>query len=292
VTSDLSEQRAQEIFLEDIKDLPTLPTVVAQVMITLNQPKSSARDLERLIAYDEAITAKILKLANSAFYGLPGKVNSLNRAITILGFNTVRSMVLTIGVVNKFTGNSRNEYFNRGDFWEHSLSVAVASKLLAHKEGAINPDEAHVAGLLHDLGKMIFDLIRPAAYREALVRMHELNMDERDAERASIGFSHDEVGAMIADKWRFPEFIRETAAFHHEYQKATLFPAVVQAVSLANTIVHSFKAQESGGEDLAIPEIDQQLKARFLPSPMHEEVFLTKYEIEVEKVQDILKLFK
>jgi putative nucleotidyltransferase with HDIG domain len=291
VTNDLSKQDAREKFFEDIKDLPTLPSVVAQVMVTLNEPSSSARDLERLIANDEAITAKLLKLANSVFYGLPGKVNSLNRAITLLGFNTVRSMVLTIGVVDKFAGASGNEYFNRGDFWEHSLSVAMASKLLTSKDAAINPDEAHIAGLLHDLGKMIFDLNRPKEYRDALLSIHELNIDELVAERAAIGFSHDEVGAMIADKWRFPEFIREAAAFHHDYQNATGFPAVVQAVSLANIIVNSFKSQESSGQDLVIPEIDPQLKARFLPSPMHEEVFLTKFEIEVEKVQDILNLF-
>src|SRR3990170_1458942 len=106
MTSDRNYTQAEEKFLDNIKDLPTLPTVVAQVMVTLDQPTSSARDLERLVANDQAIAARLLKLANSAFYGLAGKVTSLSRAITLLGFNTVRSLVLTIGVIDKFSAKS------------------------------------------------------------------------------------------------------------------------------------------------------------------------------------------
>ena len=292
VQSDLSEKSAQEQLLEDLKDLPTLPTVVAQVMVTLNQTSSSAKDLERLIANDQAIAAKLLKLANSAFYGLPGKVNSLGRAITLLGFNTVRSMVLTIGVVTKFSGASRNEYFNRGDFWEHSLSVALASKLLATKDPSVNSEEAHIAGLLHDLGRIVFDFCKPVEFKDALKRVREQSVNARLAERESIGLSHDEIGSIVAVKWRFPEFIRESMAFHHEPYKAVNYPGIVQAVSLADSIVRSFKIQELNGQDFSFPDVDMQLEARFLPSPMHEEVFLTKYEVEVEKVRDILRLFQ
>lgn len=292
VNGNRSQEKAQERFLEDIKELPTLPTVVAQVMVTLDQPSSSARDLERLVANDQAIAARLLKLANSAFYGLPGKVNSLSRAITLLGFNTVRSMVLTIGVVNKFSGQSGNKYFDRGEFWEHSLSVAVASKLLGTKDPSINPEEAHIAGLLHDMGKVVFDFCKPTEFYEAMMRVHEFGVDPRAAERESIGFSHDEVGALLADKWRFPEFIRESMAFHHTPAEAAHFPVIVSAVALANQIVHSFKAQEKDGNEYHILNVDPDLKTRFLPTPMHEEVFVTKYEVEVEKVRDILRLFE
>jgi putative nucleotidyltransferase with HDIG domain len=282
---------AQEHFLDGLRELPTLPTVVAQVMTTLDQASSSARDLERLVANDQAIAARLLKLANSAFYGLPGKVTSLNRAITLLGFNTVRSMVLTIGVVNKFSKASGSELFDRGEFWDHSLSVAVVSKLIGTKEPTLNPEEAHIAGLLHDMGKMVFDLIKPAEFQEALKWTRDITIDPREAERTAIGFAHDEIGAVVAAKWRFPDFIRETMECHHDVEKARSFPGIVQCVALANEIVHHLKEQEKKGLDYTVENVNPELKARFLPTPRHEEVFITKYEVEVEKVRDILKLF-
>lgn len=291
MTQSLPKSKNQEQFLDDIKELPTLPTVVAQIMYTLDQPSSSARDLERLVANDQAIAARLLKIANSAFYGLSGKVNSLSRAITLLGFNTVRSMVLTIGVVNKFSGNSKNKLFDRGEFWNHSLTVGVVSKLLGAKDPSISPEEAHIAGLLHDMGRMIFDLCRPEQFYQALVQVNEFGVDPRTAERNIIGLSHDEAGALVATKWRFPDFIREVLAYHHEPEKAKTASSLVNAVSLADKIVHLFKQQEKLKEEFSLDNIEPSLKARFLPTPMHEEVFITKFEVEVEKVRDILKLF-
>ena len=291
MTSDRNYTQAEEKFLDNIKDLPTLPTVVAQVMVTLDQPTSSARDLERLVANDQAIAARLLKLANSAFYGLAGKVTSLSRAITLLGFNTVRSLVLTIGVIDKFSAKSGSKYFDRGEFWEHSLSVAVASRILATKDPTMNPDEAHIAGLLHDIGTIIMDSCVPEKFQRAIKRIKLENGDPREIEREEIGFSHTEVGALVATKWRFPEFIREAMLYHHEPEKAQQHPETVQVVALANTIVKAFKKQEDDGEDLVIPEDWPELRAIWLPTPRHEELFITKYEVDVERVQDILLLF-
>ncbi len=287
-----SQDQAQALFLEEIRELPTLPTVVAQVMVTMDQPTSSARDLERLVANDQAIAARLLKLANSAFYGLPGKVTSLSRAITLLGFNTVRSLVLTIGIVDRFSGPSRNKYFDRGEFWEHSLSVAVAARQLIGKDPTVNPEEAHIAGLLHDIGKVIVDHSMPEKFAKAMQMVHEQGMDPLEAERETIGLSHDEIGALVAVKWRFPDFIRETLAYHHRPDEAEKFPAMVQVVNLADTIVHAFKKQSQENKDFEIPtDIPSDLKAQWLPTPRHEEVFLTKYEADMERVRDILTLF-
>lgn len=277
--------------LENLKDLPTFSTVVAQLMMTINQPTSSARDLERLIANDEAIAARILKLANSAFYGLPGKVTSLARAITLLGFNTVRSLVLTIGVIDKFSGSSGGKHFDRGLFWEHSLSVAMASRLLCAKDPSVSPEEAHISGLLHDIGKIIMDNFMPEQFRQAMDWIRVNGGDALATERKFVGISHDRVGALAAEKWRFPGFIRETIACHHKPFDAVQFPDMVQLVALANEIVPAFKKQEIEGADYRLPNLTDALAARWLPSARHEEVFVTKYEVEIEKVGDILKLY-
>ena len=277
--------------IENIKELPTLPTVVAQVMMTLSQPTSSARDLERLVANDQSIAARLLKLANSAFYGLPGKVTSLGRAITLLGFNTVRSLVLTIGVIDKFSGSSGGRFFDRGEFWEHSLAVATSSKLLSIKDPSINPDEAHIAGLLHDVGKIVLDSIMPQKLQKAMELVHTKGIYTLVAEEQIIGITHDEVGAIVAEKWRFPEFLREAIAYHHKPYDAPNFPEMAQLVALSNEIVANFKKQEQEKLDYSIPQLENDWVGRWLPSPRHEEIFVTKYEVEIEKVRDILSLY-
>jgi len=276
--------------LENIKELPTLPTVVAQVMMTMNEPTSSARDLERLIANDQSIAARLLKLANSAFYGLPGKVTSLGRAITLLGFNTVRSLVLTIGVIDKFSGSSGGRYFDRGEFWEHSLSVATASKLLCAKDPSINPDEAHIAGLLHDVGKVVLDSVMAEKFQKAMELVKTKGVDPLTAEDKIVGITHDEVGALVAEKWRFPDFLREVIAYHHNPSDAPDFPEITQLVAFSDNIIHHFKQQELDKQDYSIPELDNDWTARWLPSPRHEEIFITKFEVEIEKSQGYSEL--
>ncbi len=277
--------------LDNLKELPTLPTVVAQLMMTLNEPTSSARDLERLISNDQAIAARLLKLANSAFYGLPGKVTSLGRAITLLGFNTVRSLVLTIGVVDKFSGQSAGRYFDRGEFWEHSLSVAMASRLLSAKDPKLSPEEAHIAGLLHDIGKVIMDFLMPEQFQLAMQEVAENGIDHIEAEVHNVGLSHDEVGALASEKWRFPEFLLEVCRYHHRPDESTNNPDVVQLIALADSIVPVFKQQERDKQEYVLPDIPEQWRMRWLSTPRHDELFITKYEVEIEKVRDILNLF-
>ena len=290
--SETEQDKARTKFLDNLKELPTLPTVVAQVMFTLDEPTSSARDLERLVINDQAIAARLLKLANSAFYGLPGKVNSLSRAVTLLGFNTVRSLVLTIGIVNKFSGQSGTRLFDRGEFWEHSLSVAVASKLLCSKVNTVNPEEAHISGLLHDLGRVIMDNCMPDKFEKVIRLVLEKGMNPSEAELTVLGLTHCEAGAIAATKWHFPEFIRESMAYHHNPDEAVNFPVLVEGIHVADLIVKAFDGQEKAGEELHFPEIDPDLKSRWLPTPRDEELFMTKYEVEVERVQDIIALFE
>jgi putative nucleotidyltransferase with HDIG domain len=278
-------------FLEDLKELPTLPTVVAQLLMTMNEPTSSARDLERLIANDQSIAARLLKLANSAFYGLPGKVTSLSRTITLLGFNTVRSLVLTIGVVDKFSGESGGRYFDRGEFWEHSLSVAMASKLLCAKDPSMNQEEAHIAGLLHDIGKIVMDNQAPQKFQKAMQEVLANGMDVLEAEREHVGLSHDEAGALVAEQWRFPEFIQVVVKHHHDPDKATQHSDMAHLVAMANEIVRAMKKQEKENLDYQLPEVRNDWQSRWLPDPRHEELFITKYEVEIERVRDILSLY-
>jgi len=140
--------------VRDISDLPTLPQVVTRIMSMMDDPNASAEDVNNVLERDPTLVAKILKLVNSAFYGLPHKISSVRQAIVILGFSTVRSLAISAAVFDLF-GEGNDEAFSRIKFWEHSIGVASAARLVGRREGGIDEETAFVTGLLHDLGKLV-----------------------------------------------------------------------------------------------------------------------------------------
>ena len=153
---DQKQQRLKKI-TESIIGLPTLPTVVTQMISLIDNPTTSAKDVAKLISTDQALTAKMLKLANSAFYGFPREIATVNHAVVVLGFETVKSLGLSVSVLERFSGVSSNGDFDRQRFWEHSIACAVAARILATKVRyrTRGQGEAFAGGILHDIGKLV-----------------------------------------------------------------------------------------------------------------------------------------
>ncbi len=275
---------------DTIRNIPTLPAIVIQVIQTTNNPGSSARDLNKIIMNDQAIVAKILQMANSSFYGLSAKVNNLNRAITLLGFNTVRSLALSISVVDHFKGQSSSEYFNRGKFWEHSMGVAMLSKMLADKHGSgkINPDEAYISGLLHDIGIIILDQFFQEKFADILKLIYEGDMNFLEAEETIIGRDHARFGAVVTEAWNYPETLVATIANHHNKDYDGDHADFIHAIYLANILEYKFTGNS---EDKRAPEADPEILAKFIPDDEHMDVIKVKFEAETERNREILKLF-
>ena len=226
--------------LEKLNDMPTLPIVATKVTELINDPNSSSGDIADVLKKDQVLTAKVLKLINSPYYGIPGEVTDIKRALAYLGFNTLAQLVLSVSVISLFSEKSNR--FSHQDFWKHALGAAVASEVIAKRIGYPKPEECFTCGLLHDIGKIVLLQIAP----EEFMRVADLSEKEKisfyEAERKLEVPGHGYLGEYIADKWQLPMVIRMSIRYHHadvssmETMLESIKPAV-QIVTLANQLV-------------------------------------------------------
>ncbi|MFH1760996.1 MAG: HDOD domain-containing protein [bacterium] len=234
---------------EKIIGLPTLPTVVAKMIELVDNPKTSASSLSKLISTDQALTAKILKLANSAYYGFPREITTVNLAIVVLGFNTVKDMGLSVSVLDAFPDMEDIEHFEMSSFWEHSIGVGVGAKMLARSFGYRVSGEAFVGGLLHDVGKLILNQYLHSDFISILKKAHKDRVDFREVEMEVIGTTHSQVGAWLAEKWRLPRIIVDSISFHHNPELVENNPELVLFTHLADIICRRAGVGTSGSYD-------------------------------------------
>ena len=232
-----------------------LSTTAMKVLRTCNEPGVCANDLNRVIALDPVLTGRVLQLVNSAYYGLPSKVNSLTRAIILLGLNTVKNLVLSFAVFEVFSRHDAFRVFSADRFWEHSLAAAAAARLLAERSGLplAEREEHFVAGLMHDIGKIPLNHLFPDAYRQAVREASAGGCGIRSGEKKWIGADHCRVGLMIARKWELSEELSAALAAHHpegEAEEGKAAPAgggLARAVALADLLAHRLGATLPGG---------------------------------------------
>ena len=236
--------------LAKLQDIPTLPVVAMRVNELINDPSSSSADIAELLKKDQVLTAKILRLANSSYYAIPGGVTDVQRALAFLGFNTLAQLVLGLSVFGVFKTEESQE-FSMLDFWRHALGTAVCSELLAKKLEYSKPEEAFTCGLLHDIGKLVLHEIDPerlhTIIRETGKRASSFIEVEREWELPG----HSFLGEVIATKWGLPQVIRLAIRYHHfdvTKMDSILKSAkpVIQIVRLANTICVKNKIGASG----------------------------------------------
>ncbi len=214
------------------KDLPPFPGIAWEVMQLVKRPDSSAADLERVVAKDVALTARVLKISNSALYGLRGTITTLSRAVVILGMKTLQSLVIAASSESLY----RTRNFKDKLLWDHSLAVALVARLLALRVHRAKTEEAFVAGLLHDIGKTVLDLNLGDSYQDVIQQVYNDGVSFIQAERQLLGVDHAEVGATVVRKWNFSPILQEAVRCHHAPSHAEVEPRLCAVVSLANGI--------------------------------------------------------
>lgn len=227
-----------------------LSTTAIKVLRTCNEPGVCANDLNRVISLDPVLTGRVLQLINSAYYSLPSKVNSLTRAIILLGINTVKNVVLSFAIFQSFSQRDTFRAFSADQFWTHSLSTAAAAKLLAVDRGVpvAEREEFFVAGLMHDLGKIPLNHLFPEAYREAAGASRQSGRGMRWEENARMGVDHCRVGYMIARKWQLSPALSAALSEHHTpCERQTEGLRLADAVALADALAHHMGAGIPGG---------------------------------------------
>jgi len=265
VVDERKKQRIKKI-TQSIIGLPTLPTVITQMIGLIDNPKTSARDVARLISTDQALTAKILKLANSAFYGFPRKIATVNHAIVILGFETVKSLGLSVSVLERFSGKGKDTFFDRQKFWEHSIACGVAARMLAGKLRYRVQGEAFAAGILHDIGKLILSQYFPDEFTAIMQLVRDQQLYIGKAEEMILGITHAEIGHWLAEKWNLPRQLDDAIAFHHTPGRIERGAELPSLIHLADFLCRREKIGDGGGA--ALPSLDPAALRTF---GMHEE---------------------
>lgn len=233
-----------------IESIPTLPTVALRVIEVTADSKSSANDLMNIISPDVSLTTKILKIANSPFYGLTKEISSLQHAVTVLGFSEVRNLVISTVAFESFKNLKQDGQFNIKQFWRHSFTCGIAAKILA-TDLKYAGNELFVAGLVHDIGKLAIYMALPFEFLNLMEMMSSLRFKYMafTAEKNTLGMTHDEVGMRLLKKWMFPEGLLTAVGFHHRPKDAdttSLFPIIVH---IADILAHVYEIQAKDEKD-------------------------------------------
>lgn len=232
---DRAEQRRKiERF---IQKMPSLSTTVGKVLEICSRTDASPNELNKVISLDPVLTGQVLKLINSAYYSLMNKVTSLTRAITMLGMNTVKNMALSTAIIQSVAGSNKSKALPTSRFWVHSIGVGASAKLLAIAKGVAiqEREEFFIAGLLHDLGKVPFG----DEYIHVLSVASQEQRPLVEVERELLGIGHQEVGELIAAKWKLSRAMTNCIGFHHDIDMATEEDRpLVAIVALANMYVN------------------------------------------------------
>ncbi|NUQ68306.1 MAG: HDOD domain-containing protein [Phycisphaerales bacterium] len=264
--STVTHEREQVVTnaIREISHIATLPEITMKIVDLVEDPKSTAQDLHKVISNDPALCSRILKVVNSSFYGLPGQIGSINRAIVMLGLNAVKNIAIAASLSKLFRGGELTPNFSARDLWTHSNVTAAAAKLVANTLKLGLADEAYLGGLIHDIGLMVemqYD-------RNKLIEVFRLvgadakgvpanNMLE--AETQVFGANHQEFGAGLCEKWKFPKSFSIVTGFHHRPME---LPAENRTLACIIYVADRLAAETGQGfrQDLMNTEIDQAVR--------------------------------
>ncbi len=253
--------------LSKVEELPSLPQVVNHILQVMDDPRSNVRDIAEAMESDPALTAKVLRISNSAYYAPRNEITSVNYAITRMGQNEIRNLVITTGVVSAM-GDSKNAHLDYNKYWEHCLTVGIAARIVNDFADATpkfsrkfdNP--YFVAGLLHDVGILLLDQNVPSIYIKALDHAKENGEPIHVAEKRLLDVDHQTIGNFLCQKWHLPDVVTHTAHYHHQPEKApeeySIFLHVVHAADIFCTQLGFGEFAESVAIDIS-PEVYELL---------------------------------
>jgi len=223
--------------VRDVGGLVTLPNVFIRINQLVEDPNSSIADIAKAVSQDPSFTVRLLRVANSSFYGFSSTIDTVAKAVSVIGTSQVRNLALSMSVASTFAGLPNN-LVSMDNFWRHSLYCALVARILARQAGRCDPEALFTAGLLHDIGELVIFNRLPEQAKESLLlvmdRMDELPVYQ--AEQQIIGFDHAQVGGELARQWNLPPLLEECIAYHHSIGEAQRYPRETALVHLANIL--------------------------------------------------------
>jgi HD-like signal output (HDOD) protein len=254
----MARRAALQQKIEQITNLPTLPQIVVRILQIINDPDTSIKEIARAVSQDPPLSAKILRLANSAFYGMPRSVTSISNAIVLLGTKVIRTIVLSLTVFDMFPGN-RSSLFDRTAFWRHSTSCAFLCRFLAEQLEGVFPfyaEEAFCGGLLHDLGKVVMEQYLHEDFHQAIRHAKAKKISLYDAEMDALGYAHTDVAEWLTSNWELPASIQLAMVYHHTPSEVNQSKNLVALTHFADHLCYRLKL--SIGVDFTGPALDEK----------------------------------
>ncbi len=282
-----------ETVLRRARDLPSLPDVVNRIVDLLGAPNTPASKIAQLVSYDPGLTSKFLRMVNSAAYGFQRQISSVQHAVMLLGFNTVRGIVLSASIFKLFDAK-RHHNMDPQAFWRHSIETAIGSRIIANHLNIRYAEDAFSAGMLHDIGKMMLDYYFTAEYGRALeeARLKQVPY-HGDAfwalEQDVLDINHAALGYQLALRWKLPATFAEVIKHHHSPQYASDAPELVYAVALANAFSHLIHDNFGVFNSELIPPIVLEYYQFDPENPAMLEALFHKVCSEMDGVQDLLQ---
>jgi HD-like signal output (HDOD) protein len=236
-TAVLDQQSKILDVVKKVSALATLPEVTAKIIQTVEDPRSTAAKLHQIVTHDPALVTRILKVVNSAFYGLPGQIGSVERAIVLLGLNAVKNIAVAASIGKLFRAGKLCEGFAARDLWTHCIAVGVCARDIARQMKSPIADEAFLAGMIHDVGILISLQTFPEQLSEVCEQSKSGERSFCELEQEIIGMDHQQLGATLAEQWKFPRSCQLVAGYHHRPQALVEQNRVlINVVYVADTI--------------------------------------------------------
>ncbi len=288
-TSQTEVQDRVKKLVDRIQGLPTLPAMLNNINKMMLNPRTSAKEVAQLISSDPSITSKVLRVVNSSFYGFPNRITTVTHAIVILGFNTIKSIVLSSTIFDVFKKDTRGG-FDRQQFWRHSIGCGAAAKVLARRMGFPSLEEIFIAGLLHDVGKIVLDQYLHDRFVEVLNTVRDKNCLIVEAESSALGVTHADVGAWLFEKWNLSKGLVETTRCHHNPALASDNAKTAAIVHFADILVRALRFGNGG--DNKIPQVSDAAWPLLGMDVSHFDGLIAEVGDEIEKAMVFLDFIK
>jgi putative nucleotidyltransferase with HDIG domain len=276
--------KTAEEMVQAVQTVYTLPATFHKLSEAINSPESTMDEIAEIISNDQSMCMRVLELANSAFYGFPAKIETISHALTLIGAQQIKDLLLGTTVIEMFEGIP-SDLVNMRSFWRHSIACGLSAKIIASLRREPNVERFFVLGLLHDIGRMVMFQKIPEIMTDLIQRAPDLETPLYKLELETLQYTHEDVGAALMTQWKFPLRLSEGVRKHHQFSSFAKFPLESSVIHFADICAHSFGFDGSG--ELFVPPVHPLAWSQLSLDPAS----LKQIEKELDRqIQEVMKI--
>ncbi len=275
----------QDLFKSEIQ-IPSLPDIYYDFKEAMDDPEGSFEEVSNIISTDPGLSTRLLRIVNSAYFGFPSKIETISHAIGVVGLEQLNNLVISTVIMERFKGIP-NSILNMESFWKHSIACGLGAKIISSHAGELNKERFFVAGMLHDIGRLIIALTSPFNILSVFMRCKSENIPLQESEKDILGFTHAEVGNHLLNNWGLPVFLQEVVGNHHQPEKTTQFGKEAAIIHVADHLVNGLELGDSGEKMFPCPMSQAAWKMLGLPNDITEEKLCAEIKKHFSSTQQV-----